>query len=180
MVFADNPKGGDEMSHYHHLTIEERETLYLMHGQGKNNSEIARELGRSRSTISRELRRNRKKRDEYSPSQAERYYRKRRKNCGRNCTGRRSRSKNVSGWNSIHCRSVTLPYTAPSTQDCLDGSPAWEESSASPIICAARESGPGSTEKRSVKGNTGRNIPYMTGPQAPTSARRSDILRGIP
>ena len=83
MVFADNPKGGNEMSHYHHLTIGEREILYLMHGQGKNQSEIARELGRSRSTISRELRRNRKKREAYSPSRAERYYRKRRKNCGR-------------------------------------------------------------------------------------------------
>ena len=45
MVFADNQKGADEMSHYRHLTIEEREKLYLMKGQGKKDSEIARELG---------------------------------------------------------------------------------------------------------------------------------------
>ena len=83
MVFADNQKGADEMSHYRHLTIEEREKLYLMKGQGKKDSEIARELGGSRSTIGRELRRNQKGRDAYSPSKAQRYYENRRKNCGR-------------------------------------------------------------------------------------------------
>ena len=45
MVFADNQKGEDDMSHYHHLTIEEREKLYLMEGQGKKVGEIARALG---------------------------------------------------------------------------------------------------------------------------------------
>ncbi|MGE4354545.1 MAG: hypothetical protein AB7D36_10740, partial [Oscillospiraceae bacterium] len=34
MVFADNPEGGLDMSHYQHLSIEEREKLYLMRGQG--------------------------------------------------------------------------------------------------------------------------------------------------
>ena len=40
MVFADNQEGGPAMSHYRHLSIEEREKLYLMHGQGKSFREI--------------------------------------------------------------------------------------------------------------------------------------------
>src|SRR5262245_4708895 len=43
----------------HQLTPEERERLCLLKAQGKNQSQIARCLGRDRSTISRELRRNR-------------------------------------------------------------------------------------------------------------------------
>ncbi|MBR3752527.1 MAG: helix-turn-helix domain-containing protein, partial [Ruminiclostridium sp.] len=50
MVFADNLKGENDMSHYKHLTIEEREKLYLLKGQGKKVREIARELGRAPST----------------------------------------------------------------------------------------------------------------------------------
>lgn len=71
------------MSHYKHLTIEEREKLYLLKGQGKKVREIARELGRAPSTISREWKRNRPNRIAYSPSKAQRRYEKRRKNCGR-------------------------------------------------------------------------------------------------
>lgn len=71
------------MSHYHHLTIEEREKLYLMKGQGKKVREIAQELGRAPSTISREWRRNRPNRSAYSPSKAQRRYERNRKNCGR-------------------------------------------------------------------------------------------------
>ena len=47
MVFADNQEGGAAMSHYRHLSIEEREKLYLRRGQGATLREIARELGRT-------------------------------------------------------------------------------------------------------------------------------------
>ena len=59
------------MRHYTHLSIEEREKLYLRRGQGAKLREIARELGRSVSTISRELKRNERPRHPYSPSQAQ-------------------------------------------------------------------------------------------------------------
>ena len=71
------------MSHYKHLSIEERESLYLMKGQGKSIREIARQLGRSPSTISRELHRNKCGRHPYLPSRAQNKYKARRKNCGR-------------------------------------------------------------------------------------------------
>lgn len=71
------------MSHYKHLSIEERESLYLSKNQGKSIREIARELGRSPSTISRELARNRLSHRPYSPSRAQHRYEVRKKNCGR-------------------------------------------------------------------------------------------------
>lgn len=71
------------MSHYKHLNIEEREVLYLLHGQGQRVREIARALCRAPSTISRELQRNKKKKQAYSPSRAQESYKQRRKNCGR-------------------------------------------------------------------------------------------------
>ena len=46
------------MSHYRHLTIEEREKLYLLFNQGVSIRKIAAALNRSPSTISRELERN--------------------------------------------------------------------------------------------------------------------------
>ena len=42
VVFADSQKRGLDMSHYRHLSIEEREKLYLMRGQGKTIREIGR------------------------------------------------------------------------------------------------------------------------------------------
>ena len=45
------------MSHYKHLTIEEREKLYLLFNQGISIRKIAAALNRSPSTISRELER---------------------------------------------------------------------------------------------------------------------------
>ncbi len=51
-----------------------------MRGEGKGIRAIAAALGRVASTISRELKRNKAK-NEYSPSQAERKYRSRRKQC---------------------------------------------------------------------------------------------------
>lgn len=71
------------MSHYKHLTIEERESLYLRKNQGESIRAIARELGRSPSTISRELRRNKTSHRPYSPSAAQRRYEKSKKLCGR-------------------------------------------------------------------------------------------------
>ena len=45
MVFADNQKEGYAVSHYRHLSIEERENLYLGINQGKSIRAIAKELG---------------------------------------------------------------------------------------------------------------------------------------
>lgn len=71
------------MSHYRHLSIEERESLLLSIGEGKTLREIAKRLQRSPSTLSRELKRNCENREEYSPDKASRNYRKRRKKCCR-------------------------------------------------------------------------------------------------
>jgi len=71
------------MSHYKHLSIEERESMYLLHGMGKGVRFIAAQLQRSPSTISRELRRGHDKKHSYRPSTAQARYRKRRENSGR-------------------------------------------------------------------------------------------------
>lgn len=71
------------MSHYIHLSIKEREMIYLMRGMGASIREIARELKRSPATISRELQRGSDSRHCYTPSGAQSRYQKRRKNCGR-------------------------------------------------------------------------------------------------
>ena len=47
------------MSHYHHLTISERESIWECVIKGITVRHIARETGRSASTISREINRNR-------------------------------------------------------------------------------------------------------------------------
>ena len=71
------------MCHYKHLTIEERENLYLLKGQQQSIRSIARILGRSPSTISRELKRGHSGHRPYRPSVAQYRYEERRKNCGR-------------------------------------------------------------------------------------------------
>ena len=58
------------MSHYQHLTIKERESLWEYRIKGESIREIARQLGRSPSTVSRELRRNQGKHG-YRPSAAQ-------------------------------------------------------------------------------------------------------------
>ena len=68
------------MSHYHHLSISERESIWENHLLGKSLREIARIIGRSVSTVSRELRRNRYSRS-YRPSKAQEKYEKRRLRC---------------------------------------------------------------------------------------------------
>lgn len=70
------------MSHYHHLSIKERESILKLSAEGKGNREISRALGRSAGTISRELKRNSGK-EGYWPTEAEKKYRKRRKKCCR-------------------------------------------------------------------------------------------------
>jgi len=66
------------MSHYEHLSIEERESIWELQHEGKRPREIGREIGRSASTISRELRRNSYlfygKKAIYRPSTAQRKY----------------------------------------------------------------------------------------------------------
>ena len=71
------------MSHYTHLTTEERESLLFGIGEGKSIRKIARELHRYPSTLSRELKRNCESKEDYSPSKASMNYRERRKKCCR-------------------------------------------------------------------------------------------------
>ena len=81
MVFADYQERNTTMSHYHHLSTIERESILRMQGEGKSLRAMSRVLGRSASTISRELRRNGGEGKNYSPSEAERRYDRRRKRC---------------------------------------------------------------------------------------------------
>ena len=70
------------MSQYHHFTMFEREKIFFFRAQNKSIRFIAKELGRSPSSVSRELKRNSVNND-YSPSRAEKNYKKRRKKCHR-------------------------------------------------------------------------------------------------
>lgn len=71
------------MSHYHHLSISERECIWENKLLGKSLREISRIVKRSVSTISRELRRNKATYRSYRPSEAQENYEKRRKRCCR-------------------------------------------------------------------------------------------------
>ncbi|WP_369281983.1 IS30 family transposase [Oscillibacter sp. GMB15532] len=71
------------MSHYHHLSISEREKILVLRTEGKSVRRIAGEIGRSASTISRELRRNQLHHERYSAIDAQRSYHNRRKKCRR-------------------------------------------------------------------------------------------------
>ena len=70
------------MGTYKHLSINERELIYLYNGMNFSVRRIAKFLKRHPSTISRELRRHTKRRY-YSPSFSQRKYELNRKNCGR-------------------------------------------------------------------------------------------------
>ncbi|WP_430604856.1 IS30 family transposase [Enterococcus sp. DIV0125] len=70
------------MNHYNHLTILERENIFLFFNQGKSIRSIASLMKRSPSTISRELKRNTKN-TTYSPVLAQTIYSYRKQNCGR-------------------------------------------------------------------------------------------------
>lgn len=69
-------------SPYTHLTIFERESIFLWSSQKVSVREIARRLNRSASTISRELKRNSVNQD-YSPTVAQSKYQSRKSHCGR-------------------------------------------------------------------------------------------------
>ena len=70
------------MSHYQHLSIEERESIWEKQIKGENVRRIAAELGWSASTISRELKRNQCKQG-YRPSESQKQYHHRRERCRR-------------------------------------------------------------------------------------------------
>lgn len=70
------------MSHYTHLTTEERELIFLYLYIGYAIRKMALLLNRSPSTISREIKRNTAIR-KYRPSRAQERYRKARQRCGR-------------------------------------------------------------------------------------------------
>ena len=70
------------MSHYQHLSIKERESIWENRIKGKTLSEIAAMIGRPIATVSRELKRNSRK-GTYRPSEAQASYKKRRKKCRR-------------------------------------------------------------------------------------------------
>lgn len=61
------------MDHYKHITIDERETIFLMRNHGNSLLEIASYTKKSYSTISRELSRNSTGKS-YSPSKAQEKY----------------------------------------------------------------------------------------------------------
>lgn len=65
---------------YHHLNINEREYILLMHHNQQSITQISQVLGRNKSTISRELCRNTEKRC-YSANEAQNSYRIRRRVC---------------------------------------------------------------------------------------------------
>ena len=71
------------MSHYHHISIEEREKILILLKEGKSIRAIAIVLRRAASSISREIMRNTKYKAGYSAVEAEKKYRQRRKRCRR-------------------------------------------------------------------------------------------------
>ena len=75
------------MSHYQHLSIDERESIWELSHEGKGPREIGRTMGRAASTISRELNRNsfliNGQISVYRPSTADRKYAARGKRCRR-------------------------------------------------------------------------------------------------
>ena len=71
------------MSHYNHLTTEEREWIFLYLHLEYGIRKVAALLKRSPSTISREIRRNANARREYRPLQAALRYQEVRRRCGK-------------------------------------------------------------------------------------------------
>lgn len=70
------------MSHYTHLTIEERESTRVMLEKGFSFRAIAKELDRSPSTISREVQRSSYANGKYIAHYAQKLHDKRKKHCG--------------------------------------------------------------------------------------------------
>lgn len=76
-------KGFQAMSHYQHLSINEREKILILHTAQKSIRSIATEIGRSASTVSREIKRNSGQQRNYSAIEAQQHYQKRRRRCRR-------------------------------------------------------------------------------------------------
>lgn len=70
------------MCHYNHLTILERENIFLLFNKGYSIRAIASTIKRNPSTVSRELKRNTQN-NTYSPAVAQTMYSYRKQNCGR-------------------------------------------------------------------------------------------------
>lgn len=190
------------MSHYIHLSIEEREKLYLMRGQGKRICEIGRELGRSASTISRELRRNQSKRHPYSPSSAQRAYKKRRKHCGRKHTLSRLEKReyihhliqdlhwspeeiaNRLKLEEAPYKSVIPPSIGPSVQGCLMQVSGKQAGAGNVLLHTGfAEKGRKSTkkERKTDRASTlWRLTGYTTAPARPMAGVSSGILKRTP
>lgn len=73
------------MNCYHHLSMEERESLLIGLQNQESLSQIATKLGRSRSTLSREIRRNGTDAGGYRSAAAHKRYLRRRRKCVRPC-----------------------------------------------------------------------------------------------
>ncbi len=71
------------MSHYHHLSISEREKILVLRTEGKSLRKIATEIARSVSTVSREIKRNEHFKRSYSAIEAQQKYLHRRMKCRR-------------------------------------------------------------------------------------------------
>lgn len=71
------------MTLYTHLTIQEREMIFLYHSLGFSFRRIGRLIKRSPSTVMREIKRHSTKIKPYSPSLAQKSYHKNKQNCGR-------------------------------------------------------------------------------------------------
>jgi len=70
------------MSHYKHLTIEDRENARVFYEQGKSLQFLVDKIGFSKSTWSREFRRNCDGKGNYVAHKAQQFANKRKKNCG--------------------------------------------------------------------------------------------------
>ena len=71
------------MSHYYHLSMNEREKVLILYTEKKRLHAIAKTIGRSVSTVSRELKRNNSSNQTYSAIEAQKKYQKRRRRCKR-------------------------------------------------------------------------------------------------
>lgn len=71
------------MASYTHLTTHERELIFLYHGFGFSYRRIGRLIKRTPSTVMRELKRHSTKKRAYSPSVAQKTYKKNKKRCGK-------------------------------------------------------------------------------------------------
>lgn len=71
------------MSHYRHLSMNEREKILILYTERKSLHAISKAIGRSVSTVSRELKRNKGQNQAYSAIGAQEKYQKRRQKCKR-------------------------------------------------------------------------------------------------